>query len=521
MFRKGVRENNCVLIERARKIFRQIWYGRHHTKYMLIDSFGLCDRFLMPPEILNCLNKHESFSRSGRIDAHQGLDFILEEYNRNIKNHISGVANSIKWETVTKNYDTLEILTGNINSLLGRIEHTRQPRQIQEFKSERDIFRAELRKTKYLYPINERNIIGKTKPCILKTLDPFPDKILVVISEELCQNEIVKYAMECVLLFAINIYGNASKVFDHVITFITTGSISKENDLFPLLKTSIIYNNSAASINDLVSKIRLKIMPFCNILAKNGITGTLSLHGLSFKHLESQIFGLIISTGKLCLQIDLDEYCRYRQKHQDHKTVDVLGQKHVLRSPNTKVLIIMDNNSNRFKEAVSDISDICSSLICFTSKPVYLVCSVAGKYGSAEENCLRDIYPNAWYGCTRKKVIDIAQPRFEKYSSVRERKNSFPTDWIKNDQDQVKKLAKAGFFYPGVGLNGQCYSCSGWLTNVKYHTNPLTKHASQYPECKFIKETLSEEEIQNAILQFNDAHKNQILHLNLKKRIAL
>ncbi|CAG2229839.1 unnamed protein product [Mytilus edulis] len=76
MFRKGVRENNCVLIERARKIFRQIWYGRHHTKYMLIDSFGLCDRFLMPPEILNCLNKHESFSRSGRIDAHQGLDFI-------------------------------------------------------------------------------------------------------------------------------------------------------------------------------------------------------------------------------------------------------------------------------------------------------------------------------------------------------------------------------------------------------------------------------------------------------------
>ncbi|XP_071154861.1 uncharacterized protein [Mytilus edulis] len=323
--------------------------------------------------------------------------------------------------------------------------------------------------------------------------------------------------MECVLLFAINIYGNASKVFDHVITFITTGSISKENDLFPLLKTSIIYNNSAASINDLVSKIRLKIMPFCNILAKNGITGTLSLHGLSFKHLESQIFGLIISTGKLCLQIDLDEYFRYRQKHQDHKTVDVLGQKHVLRSSNTKVLIIMDNNSNRFKEAVSDISDICSSLICFTSKPVYLVCSVAGKYGSAEENCLRDIYPNAWYGCTRKKVIDIAQPRFEKYSSVRERKNSFPTDWIKNDQDQVKKLAKAGFFYPGVGLNGQCYSCSGRLTNVKYHTNPLTKHASQYPDCKFIKETLSEEEIQNAILQFNDANKKSNFASQLEK----
>ncbi|XP_052094424.1 uncharacterized protein LOC127730189 [Mytilus californianus] len=350
---------------------------------------------------------------------------------------------------------------------------------------------------------------GKTISGSLETLESFPDKILIILSDQLCQNEREKFAIECVLQFAIHIYGNATKVFDHIITFITTGSITKMNGLSKLLKTTIIYNHSLVSIMDLISQIRSKLNPYCNVLSKNGIVGTLGLHGLTIKHLESQIFGLLISTQNLCVQIDLDEFFRYRQKHQDHKIVDVLGQKDVLRSPNTKVLIILDNNSDRFKEAVSDISNICSSLICYNSdfEPLELVCSVAGKYDSAEENFLMDIYPKAWYGFTRKAVTDIAQPRFERYSSVEERTNSFPTVWIKNDLDQVQKIAQAGFFYPGVGLNGQCYSCGFNLTNIKYHTNPLTKHASQYPECKFIKETLSEEEIQNAILQFNDANK--------------
>ncbi|CAG2236753.1 BIRC4 [Mytilus edulis] len=360
----------------------------------------------------------------------------------------------------------------------------------------------------------EKTIFGT-----LKALDPFPNKILIILSDELCQDEIKNNTIEFVLSCASIMYGSVNKVFDRVITFITTGSITKENGLFPLLKTTIIHNNSTASITDLVSEIRLQIMPCCTILAKNGLVETLGLHGLSMKHLESEIFGLMISTQTLCLQIDLDEYFRYRQKHQDHKTLDVLGQRHVLRSPNTKVLIILDNNSNRFKEAVSDISDICSSLICYTRdfESVELVCSVAGKYDSAEENFLMDIYPNAWYGFTRKAVTDIEQPRFENYSSVEERRNSFPTAWIKSDLDQVNKIAQAGFFYPGVGLNGQCYSCSGWFSNVKYHTNPLTKHASQYPDCKFIKETLSEEEIQNAILQFNDVNTKNNFASQLEK----
>ncbi|XP_063423903.1 uncharacterized protein LOC134707789 [Mytilus trossulus] len=360
---------------------------------------------------------------------------------------------------------------------------------------------------------------GKTKHSILESLDPFPDKILVVISDELCQNEMEKYAIAYILSYAFHIYGNASKMFNHVISFITSGSITIKNGLFQLLETTIIDYNSTAAIKDLVSKIRLKLMPFCNILAKNDIAGTLSLHGLSLKVLHSQIFGLIISSQKLCLQIDLDEYFRYRQKHQDHKTVDVLGQSDVLRSPETKVFIILNNSSNKFKKAVSNISNICSSLIgsCSDFKRWKLACSVAGKYGSAEENFLTNIYPNVWYEVTRNAVTNIVQPRFEKYSSDEERKNSFPTAWIKSDLDQVNKIAHAGFFYPGVGSNGQCYSCGCFLSNIQYHTNLQTYHASQYPECKFIQQTLSEDEIQNAISQFNNVDKKLSIASNLEK----
>lgn len=53
MFREGVRENHHHPVENARKIFRQIRYGWHHTKYMIYDSLNLCSRLLIPQEILD------------------------------------------------------------------------------------------------------------------------------------------------------------------------------------------------------------------------------------------------------------------------------------------------------------------------------------------------------------------------------------------------------------------------------------------------------------------------------------
>lgn len=96
----------------------------------------------MPAEIL-----HSFFSTSGGYDAHQGLNFVLEEYNRNIKRHVSGVANSVKWETVIKNYECLETMSENVNKLIGISEHKKQRIQIKNVTEERDFFKIENRKS--------------------------------------------------------------------------------------------------------------------------------------------------------------------------------------------------------------------------------------------------------------------------------------------------------------------------------------------------------------------------------------
>lgn len=53
---------------------------------------------------------------------------------------MSGVANSVKWETVIKNYECLETMSENVNKLIGISEHKKQRIQIKNFPEERDFF---------------------------------------------------------------------------------------------------------------------------------------------------------------------------------------------------------------------------------------------------------------------------------------------------------------------------------------------------------------------------------------------
>lgn len=46
------------------------------------------------------------------------MDFVLEEYNRNIKKYVFGVVNSVKWEMVIKNYECFEIMLENVEKLI-------------------------------------------------------------------------------------------------------------------------------------------------------------------------------------------------------------------------------------------------------------------------------------------------------------------------------------------------------------------------------------------------------------------
>ena len=45
--------------------------------------------------------------RSGRSDAHQALDAVVEEMNANLKSWIVGERSSDKWRQIVRNYDKL------------------------------------------------------------------------------------------------------------------------------------------------------------------------------------------------------------------------------------------------------------------------------------------------------------------------------------------------------------------------------------------------------------------------------
>ncbi len=51
------------------------------------------------------------------------------------------------------------------------------------------------------------------------------------------------------------------------------------------------------------------------------------------------------------------------------------------------------------------------------------------------------------------------------------------------------ELARAGFFYTGVGDRVQCFFCGGVIKSWRPDDNPVIEHASRFTECGFIRMT--------------------------------
>ena len=149
IFREGVRKNDSKLIETARYLFADVWFTRKHTKYQLIFCFEALQRHIMPAIIKDFLIENEAFSKSGRTDAHQGLDFVLEEYNKSVKHWISGAPDYERWEKVILNIDNLAKLRSHFQNISGSSKDS-VPKFLPPFTKERDAFRVHLRLTNFL-----------------------------------------------------------------------------------------------------------------------------------------------------------------------------------------------------------------------------------------------------------------------------------------------------------------------------------------------------------------------------------
>lgn len=374
---------------------------------------------------------------------------------------------------------------------------------------------------------------GRTVSQILKYMCPFPLKVLIILSIQLCHNEKLKFFLDNILEKAIVELESKDKLLRSTITFVTTGILSNKYGFDLLLKTKIIYKTENYSIDLLLEELQCDTCSFCTVISRgfhNDIDTNLLLHGLSLQHLNFEICGLLISTEPLCVKIDLKGFQQYRKFHQYLKTCEILEKQGISRNCSTKVAIQLYGNTEQYYPLIPDIVSICASVIDVPEPEANLqslvnselVTSIAGKLERDEENFLKDLYHKVWYGMSYKRTSQINQPYFTEFQNVEERIASFPSEWIQNEEDSncIEKIANAGFFYYEPGANARCFSCASVLTNIRLHKNPILKHASLHPGCKYIKSLLTEHELEKGASLFNNRKDMAIFAKALEEKYA-
>lgn len=164
-FRKGVRENNHYLIQWARKQFYPLWAGRGHTKYNKIHLKDATNRLHCPPEVLSWIQKNESFSQSKHWNQHQGLDAVLEEFNKEVKGWIGGVPEKAKWQMAVRMLPKLNLLRKMVFKNIGLEDPSSTQRNRPENSKEVFEWRAHIRNYLQLPDLIMRSISKEVQLC--------------------------------------------------------------------------------------------------------------------------------------------------------------------------------------------------------------------------------------------------------------------------------------------------------------------------------------------------------------------
>lgn len=100
---------------------------------------------------------------------------------------------------------------------------------------------------------------------------------------------------------------------------------------------------------------------------------------------------------------------------------------------------------------------------------------------AAKQNCVQNTTKLFSNGCRGTEFLNHGRLNYEE-----ERIKSF-SSWPVHFPVDPNRLAKAGFYFTGVGDEVVCFSCQGHVKNWNYGDIVLKKHADLYPNCNFIK----------------------------------
>ena len=92
-----------MLKSAARRAFSPIWSARRHPIYQLIEISDEVQLKKLNPTIRDIIEQNSVVSRSGLYNQHQGMDAVLEEVNKALKNLIPPVPQEHHWIIAARN----------------------------------------------------------------------------------------------------------------------------------------------------------------------------------------------------------------------------------------------------------------------------------------------------------------------------------------------------------------------------------------------------------------------------------
>ena len=99
---------------------KELIHGRCHPKYQDIEIYETFCKKIMPDDLKFLMNRFCSNSKSGHPSKGQGLDFLLEEENKNVKGWLKrGIPTDQCWLSTCRNHQSLKTVKDKVLKLAG------------------------------------------------------------------------------------------------------------------------------------------------------------------------------------------------------------------------------------------------------------------------------------------------------------------------------------------------------------------------------------------------------------------
>ena len=150
-FGMGMRRNNVKLSNSAVHKLSDLFHGRNHPFYQLIEVYYTAGMIGYPNEVRELLDRFFTISMSNDESKGEDWDFILENINKVTQSWVpKGVPNEAMWTTACRNTDKLMNLSKPHHELLGVKKRVELGYRNQNLKDCIELWQISLRRSKYL-----------------------------------------------------------------------------------------------------------------------------------------------------------------------------------------------------------------------------------------------------------------------------------------------------------------------------------------------------------------------------------